>query len=271
MKRMIATSVASAAFCLGGLVVAQASASTVATPVVTSFSITPKTVPEGGGSITLTVRVRNATTCVFGGVGQVMKSCAKGTASVSEKVAANLTSTAKRVSLWVYANGHGRRSSRKTAALTEAAIATACTGACQFTFPAPDLYGVASVTLNSVSEGVTWPDPADVEYGITDLPAGDQLDALSATMCAGSTGDTDVSVEVDDFALVLSSGGQASLDSVTFDSTVPSAFGNYEVVGPGQCVTGNLYFDAPTGSTWTSVNFGYESATNQLVYVWDAP
>ena len=136
----------------------------------------------------MTVRARNATTCDFGGAGQVTKSCAKGVASATFTEAPNSTTTVKKFSLWVYAEGRGRRSARRTATFTEAATTTSCTGPCTFTFPAPDDEGVASVAVNSVSEGITWPDPLEVQYGLTDLPAGDQLDAVSVTECAGSTG-----------------------------------------------------------------------------------
>jgi hypothetical protein len=122
--------------------------------------------------------------------------------------------------------------------------------------------------LNSVSEDVAWPDPTFPN----DVPAGDQLDALNATMCAGPTGITAVWLLSGDLAVSVSSGVSAPVDPVTFDSSVPSAFGDYGAIGPGQCVTGNIYLDAPAGSTWAIVNFIYEATSgNTLVYVWYAP
>jgi hypothetical protein len=248
----------------------QASASTVAAPVVVSFSSSPKALPGNGGSITVTVRVRNASTCVFGGTGQINKTCAKGEASATFAEAANLTTSIKKFSLWVYAEGHGRRSSRKTATFTEATTPTSCTGPCTFTFPTPDNGGVASVAMNSVSEGVAWPDPLQVMYGLTDLPAGDQLDEVSVTECAGPTGINEGNLVSVELPLVLSTGSQAPVDSVTYDGLVASALGNYEAIGAEQCATGNIYFDAPTGSAWTAVNFSYASGINLGVYVWNA-
>ncbi|HEY1762748.1 MAG TPA: hypothetical protein VGG17_09165 [Acidimicrobiales bacterium] len=255
--------------CTLGMAV-QASAGTSAAPVIASLTSSPKALPGNGGSITVTVRVRNATTCVFGGAVQVTKSCAKGEASATFAEAANSTAVDKTISLWVYAEGHGRRSSRRAATFTEAATPTSCTGPCTFTFPAPDDEGVASVTINSVSEGVAWPDPLQVQYGLTDLPAGDQLEEVSVTTCAGPTGINDGSLMSFELPLVLSTGSQASVDSVTFDSTVAGAFGIYGAIGAGQCVSGDIYYDTPIGSAWTAVNFSYASGVDLAVYTWNA-
>jgi hypothetical protein len=56
------------------------------------------------------------------------------------------------------------------------------------------------------------------------------------------------------------------------DSSVPAAFGNYGVLAPGQCVTGDLYFDAILGAQWLSLNYAYQSADGQTstVYVWQS-
>jgi hypothetical protein len=123
------------------------------------------------------------------------------------------------------------------------------------------------VQLNSVSQGVACPDP-----GICDATSSQQVDDVNATMCAGPAGVTDGSSAADHFSLALGDGTQAQEDSVTIDSSVPTAFGNYGAVAPNQCITGDIYFDAPTGVGWVSLNFAYDSAdfSIQRVYVWNS-
>src|ERR1019366_9350357 len=81
MKRKIAVSIASVALCLGGLVVAQASATT-------------RTVSASGGSLTFTATVRNATTCAWSssptiaGFAKTVK-CKIGTVARSARFTAN--------------------------------------------------------------------------------------------------------------------------------------------------------------------------------------
>jgi lysophospholipase L1-like esterase len=87
MKRKIAVSIASVALCLGGLVVAQAGATT-------------RTVGASGGSLTFTATVRNATTCAWSsrptitGFAKTVK-CKTGTVARSARFTANTWTTAK--------------------------------------------------------------------------------------------------------------------------------------------------------------------------------
>ena len=150
---------------------------------------------------------------------------------------------------------------------TTVALPTSCSGPCKFTFPEPDENGFASVQLNSVTENVPCPDP-----GGCDASAGQEIIDVNATLCAGASGVNDGSGDIDNFALALSNGTQASQDSVTFDSSVPTAFGNYGALASGQCLTGDMYYDASSGVNWTSLNLSYTSYdfSTQLVYVWNA-
>jgi hypothetical protein len=66
--------------------------------------------------------------------------------------------------------------------------------------------------------------------------------------------------------LVLAGGTQATVDSITFDSSVPNAMGGLRPVGPSS-FGATIYFDAPIGSTWTAVNFSYQTATGSKVLV----
>ena len=154
-----------------------------------------------------------------------------------------------------------------TTTTTPAGPVTQCTGGCKFTFPSASLSGWVSVALNNVIQGVPCADP-----GVCDASATQQIDDANVTMCAGPSGVSDASSATANFALALSGGTQAPSDSVTFDSSVPTAFGGYGAVAPSQCVTGDIYFDAPSGSQWSSLNYAYTSAdySTQTVYVWSA-
>ena len=74
-------------------------------------------------------------------------------------------------------------------------------------------------------------------------------------MTAGPTGMSDPGSEVYNFALALVGGGQGTVDTLTFDSSVPYALGALGPVGPNSIFSANIYFDVPIGSNWSSVNF----------------
>ena len=130
-------------------------------------------------------------------------------------------------------------------------------------FSAPDLWDVAALTVGSVLVNIAYPDP-----GVCDQPAGDQLDAVLVAMSVGSSGMAKPGVEASNFALVLSDGSQAHQDSITFDDTVQYALGGLGFEGPNTSFGAVIFFDAPSGSNWTSVNFKYVSSEgNSRVYV----
>jgi hypothetical protein len=162
--------------------------------------------------------------------------------------------------------------STTTTPLTTAAPApsTQCTGPCKFTFPAVDFNGIMSIQLNAVTQGVPCPDNSDPYFDECDASASQQLDDVNISVCAGSQGSLDVSGVTGDLSLDLTNATQASKDSVTNDSSVPTAFGNYGAVAPGQCITGDVYFDVTSGAQWQSLNYAYRSADfqSQTVYVW---
>lgn len=289
------------ALCPTGVVAAAVSPSAAPKPAIAAFSAKPARLPAGGGIITLTARVRNAATCTFGyGGTAVTVSCRTGHATVRDTVGANRTARARTFGLWLVARGHGIATPRRfvrvvqpklvaraathpsapvntlppitgttlpPTATTTPASATRCSGPCTFSFPGVDDSGFSTVTLNSVGQGSACPDA-----GFCDASADQQIDDVNVTMCAGSSGVSDASSELGAFALALTDNSQASQDSVSFDSSVPNAWGNYGAVAPGQCVTGDVYFDAPAGSAWSSLNFSYSAAASlsQAVYVWDA-
>src|ERR1019366_6894400 len=97
MKRKIAVSIASVALCLGGLVVAQAGATT-------------RTVSASGGSLTFTATVRNATTCAWSssptiaGFAKTVK-CKTGTVARSARFTANTSTTAKSYAITLTVRG----------------------------------------------------------------------------------------------------------------------------------------------------------------------
>ena len=124
--------------------------------------------------------------------------------------------------------------------------------------------------LNAVTQGVPCPDNSDPYFDECDASASQQLDDVNISVCAGPQGSLDVSGVAGDLSLDLTNATQASKDSVTNHSGVPTAFGNYGAVAPGQCITGDVYFDVTSGAQWQSLNYAYRSADfqSQTVYVW---
>lgn len=143
---------------------------------------------------------------------------------------------------------------------------TSCTGPCQFTFPSPDVSGYSSVALNGVTLNVPCPDQSQ----FCDATDDEQIDDVNVTMCAGADGVTLGGLAAATFVLTLSDTSEAQLDSVTYDSNVATAFGSYGAFDPGQCATGDIYFDVPTGLSWDSLAYTYFSSSSdaQATYVW---
>ncbi len=266
-----------------------ASSKTTPKPAILSFTAAPAHVPASGGSVDLRAVVRNATSCRLAGQLTRAVGCASGRIAVVDDVGPNGTGKPRVLSVVLTVEGKGGIA-RRTLSFLEAAKRaptpatttttspptttttappppTTCAGPCRFVFPQSTLSGVVSVTLNALTQGVACPDP-----GVCDATSGQQIDDVNVTVCAGAMGDSDVSSQIGNFSLALSDGAQASNDSVSFDSSVLTAFGNYGAVAPNQCVTGDMYFDAPAASQWTSLNYSYTSANFniQTVYSWSA-
>jgi hypothetical protein len=258
-----------ATICLGAAATpALATLSPAPKPAILSFRATPTQVSGAGGALTLAVIVKNAKKCVFGGSGQVTKSCAGGHASVVDNIPANSTAAITKSTLWVYATGVGGRSARKSVTFTEAAAVTSCVGTCKFTFPSVDDEGVASITLNGVSQAIAWPNSDPYSY---DLPTGDQLDAVNLTLCAGPSGIRDAEYPATQVTLALANNQQGQQDFEAGGQSTADIT-NDGAVGPNQCVTGNLYLDVPGGISWTTANYSFDPASfsASLVYVWHA-
>jgi sugar lactone lactonase YvrE len=158
--------------------------------------------------------------------------------------------------------------STPAATTTTGPVGGTCSEPCQFTFPQDDENGFASVTLVGVTQNVDCPDPGncDASEGVDE-----QIDAVAVTMCAGTSGSDSGGAAIENFSLLLADGTQADQDSVSEDSNVSAAFGNYGALNPGQCVTGNIYFDAPSGDNWATVDFSYISGDFSIEsdYLWN--
>jgi hypothetical protein len=133
---------------------------------------------------------------------------------------------------------------------------------CLVMLPTPDDFDLAALTVDAVDLNVACPDP-----GVCDQPAGDQLDAVLLLMSVGSSGMANPGDEMGNFALILSDGRQARIDSITCDSSVEYALCGLGPEGPNATFGGIIFFDAPIGSSWSSVNFSYASAATSKVYV----
>lgn len=230
----------------------------------------------------LAARVVRAMTCTFGGgLKVVTKSCGSGTSSSVILVGPNSSSQSRTDRLWILVRGRGG-ARRQFVAVSQGAksvvtptttttlppkAVNVCSGPCSFAFPQASLSGVVSVAMNSVTQAVACPDA-----GFCDATSSQQVDDVNVTVCAGPSGDTDVAGQIYNFSLALADGTQASTDFVTFDGNVQTALGNYGAVAPNQCVTGDVFVDAPITVPWVSLNYSYTSAnfTTQTVYSWKA-
>ena len=180
MKKAIAL-LATAALALSFTSVADASMAPVTSsmaPTVVSFKVTPNRLPASGGVVTLVAKVRKATTCTFAGDGTLTLKCASGKAEATVTVAPNRLSVPKVFNLTLVArNSHG--ADKEWVTLTEvplavaptttvatttpptttpAAPSTQLTGPGKFTFPTQAENGIASISLNAVTQGVPCPD-----------------------------------------------------------------------------------------------------------------
>lgn len=256
-------------------------------PTVVSFKATPSHLSAAGGTVTLTAKVKGATTCTFSGHGAVTVSCSGGSAKVKDKIAANGSTKSKTIHLYLVVKGAGGTAPKKSVKVTEAGqpatppttvapttttggnSSTSCVGACTFTFPAPDYNDFTSVEFNGITQGVQCP---NAQTGGCAATSAQQIDQVSITMCAGGSGVQGVSKALTDFTLEAASGATASLDPVTSSATVSTAFGNFSTLAAGLCDTGNLWFDLTANTQWDSLSFNYtsDSFTIKQAYSWSA-
>ncbi len=255
-------------------------------PTVVSFKATPSHLSAAGGTVTLTTKVKGATTCTFSGHGTVTVSCSSGSAKVKDKIAANGSTKSKTIHLYLVVKGKGGTASKKSVKVTEAGqpatttttaaptpitsanSSTSCVSSCTFTFPAPDYNGFVSVELNNITPAVQCPNSQNGGCAAT---SAQQIDQVNITMCAGQGPVNGVSKGITDFTLTEASGATASLDPVSSSPTVSTAFGNFSTLAPGLCDTGNLWFDLTANAQWSSLSFNYTSYTfsTKLTYTWN--
>lgn len=281
MKRVWAIAISISMVLIPVTASGSASARRAAPPQVKSLVAQPPHVLAQGGSVRLVAHVASAMTCTFGGgANAVTVGCESGVSAAVIAVRPNPSTQPRVDRLWVLARGKGgvrRRfvavfqAARYVAPPTTTTLpqkaATVCSGPCSFAFPQATTSGIISVAMNSVTQGVACSDP-----GLCSATASEQLDDVNVTVCAGALGDTDVGAQVYNFTLALADGTQASTDFLSFDSSVQTALGSYGAVAPNQCVTGDVYFDAPINVPWMSLNYSYTSAdfSTQTVYAWKA-
>ncbi len=256
-------------------------------PTVVSFKATPSHLSAAGGTVTLTAKVSGATTCIFGGHGSpVTASCTSGTAKVKDKLGPNKSATERTIVLSLVVMGKGGTAPKKTVKVTEAGkpatttttaapttttsanSSTSCVGPCTFTFPLPDYNDFASVELNNVTPAVQCPNSQNGGCAAT---SAQQIDQVSITMCAGGGGVNGVPKGITNFTLTAASGATASLDPVSSNPVVSTAFGNFSTLAAGLCDTGNLWFDLTANAQWSSLTFNYTSDnfSTKQTYTWN--
>ena len=78
---------------------------------------------------------------------------------------------------------------------------------------------------------------------------------------------------ITNFTLTAASGATASLDPVSSNPGVSTAFGNFSTLAAGLCDTGNLWFDLTANTQWNTLTFKYTSVSNfsdVVLYSWNA-
>ncbi|MFI5035789.1 MAG: hypothetical protein ACHQFZ_06255 [Acidimicrobiales bacterium] len=83
-------------------------------PAVLSFSLSTQHLSYLGGTVRLSARVANATTCTFGAaaIRPMSVKCRSGFAHVVERIAPNTSANSETIRFWVQAKGPGDASGR---------------------------------------------------------------------------------------------------------------------------------------------------------------
>lgn len=90
------------------VIVSTALAQMFAKPEVLSFVAVPDHVPQAGGTVVLTIRARNATTCSLGGQLTVDLGCTTNKLVVYDKIATSPTDAPGLPWVWLVVRGRGR-------------------------------------------------------------------------------------------------------------------------------------------------------------------
>ena len=125
--------------------------------------------------------------------------------------------------------------------------------------------------LDNITQGVQCPNSQNGGCAAT---AAQQMDQVNITMCAGGGGVTGVSRAITNFTLTAASGATATLDPVSSNPNVSTAFGNNSTLAAGLCDTGNLWFDLTANTQWQTLTYKYTADTNfsdVVLYSWNAP
>lgn len=145
---------------------AGASLTTQPRPVVQLFKASPIRLGPGGGSVTLVARVRNATTCSFGGSGSVSVRCKDGRADVRDQVGPNRTPRLRVIRLWLVARGGGGVSPRRLVVIREAAVVK------HYRRPTPTTTRHAPAPITTQPPAPTTPPGPYKTFGDGTLPVG---------------------------------------------------------------------------------------------------
>jgi len=237
-------------------------------------------ISANGGTVAWSVKVASGGWCTWWSSPRLPKFNASvrcfGTAKRSAKIKANTGTKVKNFTLkltvigkktktvqWMKVAESSKTSSKPTSPTAPSGLSY-CIGNsnnCVVTFPAPDDFGMYRLLVGKVYENLPCPDP-----GVCDLPAGDQLDAVVTAMQAGPSGMSDLAAEMSNFSLILAGGSQARGDSITCDDNVEYALCGLGPEAPGATFGATLYFDAPIGAKWSSVNFRYLAGSITEIY-----
>jgi len=229
-------------------IAAVASAATVK-PAVVSVTATPTSLPSAGGTVKLVVKTRHAKTCTvtsspkIAGFPTTLR-CASGGASTTASVPANTTATSKTVRFQVIARGAGRRSSARTASVSEAAGE----GAVGATLDVGDSTGdTLAVTMTQIV------DPATGANEFYTPNAGDRFIAVDLALENPSAATITDDANLD--ATVIGTDSQAY--TADFDSVAECtnfSYGQFTLL-PGNSENGCVVFQLPVGVNVKAVQF----------------
>jgi len=262
------------------VLIAVAALVTLAVPSLASTAgatmVPTRNLTASGGTIKWAVAVHNAKRCTWSSAPTVAGfdgtvPCTNGQAVRPATFRRNTSTEAEDYTLTVVIRGVTTTVDHLKvveAAGKAAKPTTYCVGpsSCYYRLAAEDDFGLVDLGIGYVYLDVACPDP-----GVCDQPTGDQLDMMIVGMTAGSSGMSDPGSEAGNFALVLSDGSQAHQDSITFDNSVQYALGGLGPEGPNVTFAADIFFDAPNGSNWSTVNFSYSSGDISEVMVFRHP
>ena len=242
-----------------------------------SATVPTRQLPASGGTVEWTATVRNAQWCEWSSSPAVTGfdatvRCKTGTVTRLARFKPNASARVLDYTLSLTVLGRTKAvaylkvvEAPRTMASGSTTVDCSPSSYCLAQFPAPDDFGIVSFKSSAVMENMLCP-----VRGACHPPAGDQLDLILIVMATGTRAITDPSREERNISLILAGGSQAHMDSASCDVSVQYNLCRYFYEGPETGLVADIWFDAPIGSTCSSIHFRYRSGKTSIVYIFPA-